>query len=341
MIKTLQAGRAIAALCVVAFHLSIMMGAPRYGGEAVFREFTLHGNRGVDFFFVLSGFIILFAHYKDIGNPESFGKYIYRRFSRVFPIYWLYTFIFVLLLVAIGGVDANMPSTAIDWMTTITLVRFSDVSPPLSVAWTLFHEIAFYATFSMLILNRRLGIIVFLLICAISIIFYHFPTEHGRTPFSVYTSAYNLYFLFGMGAYWLYQKGGSGVAELILGLAISLMTITDVIIPDELLRISLALGMALLLAAVTKFESSGKIAVPNLLIVIGNASYSIYLTHISIEGVILKVMKATHLQTSLGNELTYFITLICTVIIGCFAYCYIEKPLIGLFSKPKKLYSNA
>src|SRR5882762_91392 len=118
MLKALQAGRALAAISVAAFHLSLMMGLDRYGGQAVFREYTKLGNLGVDFFFVLSGFIILFAHVDDIGKSDAWGAYVYRRFVRLFPIYWLYTGTFVLLLALVGGTDAKMPTTLGDWITS-------------------------------------------------------------------------------------------------------------------------------------------------------------------------------------------------------------------------------
>lgn len=336
MIKTLQAGRAVAAFAVAAYHLSIIMGEPRYGGEEVFRQFTRQGNLGVDFFFVLSGFIILFAHFKDIDNPGAVGKYLYRRFVRIFPVYWLYTLVFVGVLAVTGGTVAKVPSTVSDWITSLTLIRFTDGTPPLTVAWTLFHEVAFYATFSILIINKRLGIGVFILISAISILLYHFPAEEERTPFNVYTSAYNLYFLLGMGAYMLYRRGGSGVAEFILGLVISLTTVAEIFIPQQLLPLTLALGMALLLAAVTKFEAAGKIDVPKFITLAGDASFTIYLTHTNFQGTLLKIMKVTGLQNNIGNELTYIIVLVGTIVLGCVAYLIIEKPILGFFGKYRR-----
>ena len=68
MLRVLQAGRGLAAAGVAAFHLSMTMGVDRYGGVPVFTDFTRQGFRGVDFFFVLSGFIIFFAHFKDLGT---------------------------------------------------------------------------------------------------------------------------------------------------------------------------------------------------------------------------------------------------------------------------------
>ncbi|MCR2346177.1 hypothetical protein NSP34_25335, partial [Salmonella enterica] len=47
--------------------------------DAVFLNFTHRGNLGVDFFFVLSGFIIVFAHYKDINQPKRAPEYLLKR----------------------------------------------------------------------------------------------------------------------------------------------------------------------------------------------------------------------------------------------------------------------
>ena len=71
MLRVLQAGRGLAAAGVAAFHLSMHMGVDRYGGVSVFTDFTRQGFRGVDFFFVLSGFIIFFAHFEDLGHPAA------------------------------------------------------------------------------------------------------------------------------------------------------------------------------------------------------------------------------------------------------------------------------
>lgn len=335
MISTLQAGRAIAAVSVAAFHLTINMASPRYGGTEVFDEVTRYGKHGVDFFFVLSGFIILLAHARDIGHPGAWTNYLYRRFVRVYPIYWLYTLGFVAVLLVAGGTDATMPDNALDWLTSLSLIRFTDATPPLGQAWTLFHEVGFYTVFSILILNRMAGLVALGLFAAGSVVFHPDPQDLTRTASNVYLALYNLYFVFGMIAYRLYKRGGKGVAEALVG---TVVTIGALAAPwhEKLSPLVLAAGLALMLAGLAKLEKSGFLSVPRWLTFVGNASYSIYLTHINVEGLLLKIMAKLGLAALLGPYLTYFVVLAGTVGVGCVAYVLVERPLLTMLTKRKR-----
>jgi len=341
MLRVLQAGRALAAAGVAAFHLSVTMGVDRYGGVPVFADLTRQGFRGVDFFFVLSGFIIFFAHFKDLGKPEAWGGYLYRRFVRVYPIYWLYTAGIVVLLMLGFGTEARNPQGFGDWLTSWTLIRFTDAGPPISPAWTLFHEVAFYALFSMLILNVRVGVIVLALwaiACALS---WQFPMSDNRTPLNVYTAGYNLFFLFGMGAFWLYRRGGNGFVEFAAGVVVTIAAAITLDLPYKLSYLALVLGFALLVAGATKMELGGYIKVPNFLNYIGNASYSIYLTHLAFEGLLLKICMASGLYRALGPHATYVLVLSGTIAAGCVAYALVEKPMISALQRWHKSRRSA
>jgi peptidoglycan/LPS O-acetylase OafA/YrhL len=333
MLRVLQAGRGLAAISVAAFHLSVVMELDRYGGEAVFRDYTRHGFRGVDFFFILSGFIILFAHHRDIGIPAAWKEYAYRRFVRVFPVYWLYTAGFC-VLVAIGvGSNTDLPVSATDWLTSVSLVRFNNAEPPLPVAWTLFHEVAFYAVFSLLILNKRVGIVAIALWSIACLAFYGYPMPEARTPFAVYTAGYNLFFLLGMGAYWLYRREGRGFAESGIGLAIFIVACVTMGLPYKLSPPLLAIGLALIVAGATKLERAGHFKVPELLFFVGNASYTIYLAHESLETLLLKIAIASGFHRAAGGEATYLLVLVMAIALGCVAYLLIEKPLLALLKR--------
>jgi peptidoglycan/LPS O-acetylase OafA/YrhL len=309
------------------------MGNARYGGHAVFREYTWWGDRGVDFFFVLSGFIILFAHFEDIDKPRAWTNYIYRRFVRLFPIYWLYTLAFAVLVLVVGSTDAKLPDTMVGWITSLSLIRFNGVTPPLPMAWTLFHELSFYLVFSILILSRRAGLLAFAVFILPAIWFYQYPVDGFRTPFNTYTAAYNLFFLFGMGAYWLYRRRGHGFIELMFGLLCSAVAILTSPLPHELSRLFLVFGFAFVLAGATKLELSGYIRVPYFIAIVGDASYTIYLTHVNLEGALLKIGQRIHLQSVIGSRPFFFLVFIGTALLGCAAYLAIERPLLKILRR--------
>jgi peptidoglycan/LPS O-acetylase OafA/YrhL len=328
MLRTLQAGRALAAISVVAFHLSIYMLLPRYGGVSPFIDYTSRGHLGVDFFFVLSGFIIFFAHERDIGKPEMWARFAYRRFSRLFPVYWLYTGAFVALVMLGFGQDSNVPKSLSDWFTTITLVRANASSPPLAPAWTLFHELQFYVVFSLLLLNKRVGMIAIAVLAVVAVAMYHFPGENERAALNVYTSAYSLYFLLGMASYWRYKQRGKGVIDFVAGLLLLAVGFW-VELPYSLSGIVIAAGFAAAIAGLTQMEAHYKFAVPKLLGFLGDASYSIYLTHLATMGLFLKIALKTPLYAQAGPAVTFVAVLAASLAAGGAAYYFVERPLLG------------
>jgi peptidoglycan/LPS O-acetylase OafA/YrhL len=334
-INILQGGRALAAFGVAAYHLSITMGLPRYGGDPVFSSYTHLWDRGVDFFFVLSGFIILYVHHADIGRPERLGPYLRKRFMRVFPIYWVYTIPLALLLMLGFGTDAKYPDNLGGWITSITLIRFTSDTPPLPTSWTLFHEVAFYAVFALLIWQRRVGMAAVALAAAICLATLQFPSGTERTALNVYTSAYNLHFLLGMFSYWLYRREVSGSLLALTGAALCAAALNDAIRPHEWSPLMVGTGFAFLLAGLARLELKGKLKVPALLVLIGDASYSLYLLHEHLEGLVLKVLIKTQLQQALGGPITFLLTLCGATALSCLAYMLIEKPLLAQLQRRK------
>jgi peptidoglycan/LPS O-acetylase OafA/YrhL len=75
----LQIGRGFAALFVVLFHLNnSVWGIGKYFRDP-FSQALGFGNAGVQFFFVLSGFIIYLVHADDIGVPEQFRRLVFKK----------------------------------------------------------------------------------------------------------------------------------------------------------------------------------------------------------------------------------------------------------------------
>src|SRR5260221_9879970 len=89
MLNSLQACRAVAAILAVLFHASVgIFALDKYFGHKPFGPVFDFGFAGVDFFFVLSGFIMMHIHAADIGQPRALRAYLWKRFTRIYPAYW-------------------------------------------------------------------------------------------------------------------------------------------------------------------------------------------------------------------------------------------------------------
>lgn len=342
-LHSLQAGRAFAAVAVFLFHLSLMLKEARYGGEATFELLTTHLNRGVDFFFVLSGFIILYAHRKDINDPSRLTRYLRNRFLRLFPIYWVYTFGFCALLWLGFGGNTSLEGGTLYWLQTITLVRLTDASTPLEVAWTLFHEVGFYLIFATLIIRRELGLALLFAWLVLCLWNFSNPPEDGRHPLAVYTALYNVDFFFGMAACLLFTKldfvraGAMAVAG-----SFGLATCYYLLYTDgagQGISLGLGLSFGLLICAMAAFETQGAFTVPRWLSYVGSASYTIYLIHVPVQGVLLKVaMKLPFLRDH--GELRFAFVTIFGLIACIVAYRLVEANVMSIL-RPKNVKNKA
>ncbi len=90
-IHSLDALRGIAALCVTLYHVPMLFGV----GQAL-----PHAYIAVDFFFVLSGFILFYRYGESFeGQPKPVAGYVIRRLARLYPLYLLATLIGIGLVV--------------------------------------------------------------------------------------------------------------------------------------------------------------------------------------------------------------------------------------------------
>lgn len=124
-------------------------------------------TRGVDIFFVISGFIIVLASRNLHGTPGGVRTFLRRRFRRVVPLYWLFTTLMLGVLLAVPGAAKD---TVLDWQQVAGSYLFLPVerydgriAPILSLGWTLNFEVFFYALFALsLLIPRKPGLILLL-----------------------------------------------------------------------------------------------------------------------------------------------------------------------------------
>lgn len=192
----IEAARGVAAAAVVLSHAALMTAEPRYYGVVPFHDAFRNLGAGVDFFFVLSGFIISTVHCDDFGKPWRFGGYVRKRFLRILPLYWaiLVPLIIVYQIHPAFG-DASRHDLA-NVIRSLLLVPNASL-PVLGVAWTLTFEMFFYLLFGIGILCgprwRWLMIAWAIAIVAAQSCFSDMPF-----PVSFFLNARNLEFLAGL-----------------------------------------------------------------------------------------------------------------------------------------------
>ncbi|RZK01610.1 MAG: acyltransferase [Flavobacterium sp.] len=100
-IKELDGIRAIAALMVMLFHFSGQIPATNAFNQ-LFRKIAPYGQTGVTLFFVLSGFLITRILLSTKENNNFFKTFYLRRALRIFPLYYLYLIIELIIVPSIS-----------------------------------------------------------------------------------------------------------------------------------------------------------------------------------------------------------------------------------------------
>jgi len=138
-----------------AFHVLLYHFFPYYRDHGPLSWLIGSGYTGVTFFFVLSGFILVYTHADEyLAGRGSVARFYFARFARVYPIYLsalVVTFILEwrLLLKPLHLIAVAADLLMVQSWSVKTAILF------LAPAWTLSCEAFFYLTFPFLILRLR------------------------------------------------------------------------------------------------------------------------------------------------------------------------------------------
>ncbi|HSY18205.1 MAG TPA: acyltransferase, partial [Candidatus Acidoferrales bacterium] len=199
-INTLQAGRGLAAIMVLLCHTEFV-GFPYQ--LPVLHPFIFQGAHGVDFFFVLSGFIIFYTNRPFIGVPAMAPFYYYRRLIRVYPLLLVITAV-KLIFLGLGGRGIPAEKNNFSDVVFSTLLLPQTKSPFISVSWTLSYEVFFYSLFLLAILFGRSLLPFFLLHAAACLLLLLPALAPAGYPFDFLFSPYILEFYAGCVIAWWY-----------------------------------------------------------------------------------------------------------------------------------------
>jgi len=339
-LNLLQVYRGIAAVLVVMVHITIT--SADILNQVTFFNLFRAGWSGVDYFFVLSGFIMVYVHRSAIGKKDQLKSFLVKRAVRIYPIYWIITLTVWCLFLVIPGLDNNQDLSLGKVIASLLLIPQKD-KPILEVGWTLIYEIYFYLLFSIAIwLKPKHSVPILSAWLLVTILLFRkivkFPDEFFllETVFG----EMNLEFVLGcLAAYIVIKYNNSigkyrwilfGIANLgcvILGMLLALRNIW-------LERIT-TFGMlaALLILAATSIDLKDSPKIPYLLIFLGDASYSIFLTHMPVITAIIKIVQKANLGKYFDGFFAPALLALFTVVFGCIFYSLIEKPLTVFLRK--------
>ena len=157
-LKSVQVLRAVAALGVLTLHAATEKVAHMGGEPGPFKNFLL-GAAGVDLFFVISGFVMVYSSESLFGAPHAPRKFFLRRLARIGPLYWAVTLAVILYIYAVHGAtlwQIYSPASLIASFLFWPYPRMDGYAFPVHLlGWTLNYEMFFYAAFSAAILLRR------------------------------------------------------------------------------------------------------------------------------------------------------------------------------------------
>lgn len=305
-ILSLQAGRGLAALAVVVMHSSMAAAA---GYSAL-----QYGWTGVDFFFVLSGFIIYHSTLERDRGPREYAT---ARFRRIYLPYWPIGIGIALLYLALPHLSGSDRSWS--WLPTLTLAPV-DPAPALAVAWTLKHEVLFYLIFGLFFYSGLLPLGLGAWALCIVLGGDHLPFR-----------AVNLEFFFGIAAAMLYRSKRAHPA---IALAAPLFIAAWIWAGanDGGARVLVGAAFACIIAPLAQMEREG-LSVPAPLVLLGAASYSLYLIHVPIISVAARVVPGTW---------TIFACGLIAALLGGFGYHFaVEKRLIRRRTNPEVFADGA
>lgn len=306
------------------------------------------GESGVDLFFVLSGFLMWIT---TAGKEVSPGSFMVKRLMRIVPLYWMLT-------IVAGAVALLVPSllkhTVFEMTHFISSLMFFPalnpsyldstdtavlITPLLVPGWTLNYEIFFYVIFAgVLFFPQRLRLwLIGAVFVAVTLI--------GRLSgdlgpaMAFYSNPIIFEFLMGIAVAILVRRqmllsAGPACALTLVAFVVMLLANHE----DMVLQRAWAFGIpaALIVYGLCCMEIGATARNFVYLRVVGDASYSLYLTHVFTLVVCRLIFQRFYSGHSLGSELAFIaLSLVLSVMVGIMTYYLYEKPAASLLNRLK------
>lgn len=336
----IQTLRGIAISGVLLFHSGFI--ARKYFNGVLNPSLLLdYGKAGVDLFFVISGFIMVTVTRNKFGALNQSFKFVIARTSRIYPTYWVYFFITLVIYLTNPKLVNSSVGNHANLISSFFLLP-SEQLPLVMVGWSLIHELWFYFVFSFLLLTSEKNLLPCLLVWASLIIFINsISSNPSSSPYiRLIIHPYSLEFILGsITAISLRPFIIKSPISPLLILSCSLASICGlayifnhrILLHEDIERCIVVGGtFSLLSFSLALIELKGKLKFSGLLNWLGGISYTIYLSHILVLSGMGRTLNLVVQNSYLGfYPLVIWLLLFISVIFyGWLGYKYMEQPLI-------------
>ena len=338
MLVSIQCLRGIAALLVALTHALKVTSVKLPGQFSALDGFTDlrgFGTIGVDIFFVISGFIMVYVNAEAFGRPRASLDFVARRVIRICPLYWLLTGLLVLLLrFAPHTFDTLTFDTAHvvkSFLFIPTTNSGGEYFPILVAGWTLSYEMYFYLVFAILLPSSlRVSLVLTGLLFSLTTLVGYWQPATGPVSHALFNPIL-IEFVFGeCVAYWVLRghvlAPRAAVMLLVPVLAIFIVQVFGGRLAGSQL-LDRGLPAAALVFAVVCLERHGRLRFPGWLKRAGDESYSLYLSHGITIAVLAKLWVAVHPPRWLPADMLVLLTMLFATICARAVYQVLERPM--------------
>ena len=344
--------RFVAASLVVLHHCWTLITVP---GQADFGSTFEIGAIGVDIFFVISGFLMIFITAQRKQGPVEF---FVSRLLRVGPPYWVVTGAMVAMLIyaprMFGSTRFNLAAV----VTSLAFVPWPhptdggvnaivEILPIMHFGWTLNYEMAFYSLFAMTLFVAPKYSCELSSVVILALVFLGLVGKSDHFAFEFYSSPIMLEFVFGMIVGKFYVNGFTIPAKnavlLFFLAAVVVAAVSDISITRTTPLRWLLWGVpsALMFFSVISLEKRGSIAASSTLRFLGDSSYSVYLTQLFTLGGFRLMWRSLRLSGNISDTLMIGSAYVACIGVGMLFHIAVETPLVRwATSIRKKLFAN-
>lgn len=278
-----QALRGLAAFAVLTHHIAVSID--QWFGTGFTPPGLGLGWVGVDLFFVLSGFIMVWTTQSSGHGVRSAAAFWTRRLLRVYPPYWAAALMALGLTALIPEIVSKDSAGLLE-----SFFLWPAEHPPfLQPGWTLIYELWFYLGFGLLMLAPRRWLGPLLAGWATAVLIVGDAFSHEANPvWHIMANPLTLNFLMGAGvALALLRWRGNLPRTALLGIvaAAALLLLGGALYVTETgwsewtRMLACGPASAILLAGAAMLDRQGRLAPPKALITLGDWSYALYLAH--------------------------------------------------------------